>query len=68
MDRIVEKKTDKQRKEPEFGASRLGTHRSALYNLYKDYGQIIPEAMGQVLASSFKGIKRTRTKEQPEGS
>jgi hypothetical protein len=44
----------------------LGAHRSAFFNLYRDFGETMPANMTSLLSQTFKGVKRpTRSRCSP---
>ena len=51
----------------ELGSSALSTHRSAFFNLFKDFRETMPSEVSEELATSFQGIKRDRAKQLQQG-
>lgn len=43
------------------GYSTYNSHRSALFNLFRDYGQTMSQELASELSNYFKGLKRTTT-------
>jgi hypothetical protein len=57
----------KKRDGTKLGMSGMSTHRSALYNMFRDFEVTMPRVLESELKTYFKGLKRRNAKDLAEG-